>query len=411
MIHMFTIVAKDKNSKARVGEIKNARGGVAETPSYVIVSTRASVRTMTPEDLKETRTQMMIANTYHLWRMLGGTLSSFEGLHARMKTNNILMTDSGGFQVFSLGFAREHGVSKVGVVSAHREKPRIFRDALLQVRSFLGIAHRRNSVRITPWGTYFKDENYGDTHPVFLDPQKSIQIQEKLGADIILAFDECTSPKHGYWYNKWAMARTHKWARQCIAAKTSAQALYGIVQGGNFEDLRKESARIIGAMPFDGFAIGGSFGEEEMKNVLDWCIPFLPEEKPRHLLGIGRVQDILEGVARGIDTFDCVIPTREARHGSIWTHRGRYSVLEAKHRGSNLPLEEGCKCPACARGVTRGALRDAFKAKDMNAGREATFHNIYFFNTFMAEIRAAIKEGRFSEFRRSAEEQLTHHGA
>lgn len=407
---MFTITAKDKITKARTGLIKNAEGGVAETPSYVIVGTRASVRTMTPEDLATTGTQMMIANTYHLWRMLSNTLSSFEGLHTRMKTDNILMTDSGGFQVFSLGFAREHGVSKVGVASAHRERPNIVRDALQQVRSFLGISHKRNSVRITPWGTYFKDENYGDKHPVFLGPKKSIAIQEKLGADIILAFDECTSPKHGYWYNKWASARTHKWARQCIAAKTSAQALYGIVQGGNFEDLRKESARVIGGMSFDGFAIGGSFGEDEMKNVLDWCIPFLPEEKPRHLLGIGRIEDILEGVARGIDTFDCVIPTREARHGSIWTHAGRYDVKGARHKGSSLPLEEGCKCPACARGVTRGALHDAFKAKDMNAGREATFHNIYFFNAFMAEIRAAIKGGTFSEFKREAEERLKHHG-
>ncbi|MFA6365195.1 MAG: tRNA guanosine(34) transglycosylase Tgt, partial [Candidatus Paceibacterota bacterium] len=233
---------------------------------------------------------------------------------------------------------------------------------------------------------------------------------EKLGADIILAFDECTSPKHGYWYTKWAMHRTHKWARQCIAAKKSTQALYGIVQGGNFEDLRKESARVIGEMPFDGFAIGGSFGEEEMRNVLEWCIPYLPEEKPRHLLGIGRIEDILDGVARGIDTFDCVIPTREARHGSLWTHHGRYNITGAKYEGSTLPLEEGCTCPACSRGVTQGILHDEFRAKNMNAGREATLHNIHFFNTFMAEIRAAIKADRFQEFRKEIEEQLKTHG-
>jgi tRNA-guanine transglycosylase len=407
---MFEIIKKDTTTKARVGILKNAYGGVAETPSYVIVGTRAEVRTLTPEDFPAIKVQMLIANTYHLWRMLEDSLETFEGLHARMHTDAILMTDSGGFQVFSLGFAREHGVSKVGVSSVHREKPNILRDVFLQIKSFLGISHKRNLVRITPWGTYFKDEGYGDTTPVFLGPKKSIRIQEKLGADIILAFDECTSPKHGYWYTKWAMHRTHTWARQCIAAKKSTQALYGIVQGGNFEDLRKESARVIGGMPFDGFAIGGSFGEEEMRNVLEWCIPYLPEEKPRHLLGIGRIEDILDGVARGIDTFDCVIPTREARHGSLWTHHGRYNITGAKYEGSTLPLEEGCTCPACSRGVTQGILHDEFRAKNMNAGREATLHNIHFFNTFMAEIRAAIKADRFQEFRKEIEEQLKTHG-
>ena len=397
----FTITTRDKKTKARVGILKTSHGGVAETPSYVVVGTRAKVKTLTTEDIKKSKTQMIISNTYHLFRELGDSVKKFEGLHNRLGFDGVIMTDSGGFQVFSLGFSREHNVSKVGFFS--HKKNSFFADLILALRAKIGLRNKRNSVRITNNGAWFKDESYSDKKPILLTPEKSIEIQESLGADIILAFDECTSPKHGFWYTKWAMIRTHKWALRCIKAKKkNSQALYGIVQGGDYEELRKESARVIGKMPFDGFAIGGSFGKEEMRNVIDWSVPFLPEEKPRHLLGVGRIEDILDGVERGIDTFDCVIPTREGRHGGIWTKKGRYDVTKTKFLGNNESLENGCICPACSSGITKGVLCSLFKEKNNEAGRYATLHNVFFFNSFMEHLRTSIKNGTFSEFKEQA---------
>ncbi|MEK7089544.1 MAG: tRNA guanosine(34) transglycosylase Tgt [Patescibacteria group bacterium] len=399
---MFQIVKKDKRTLARVGTLTVPHGGVLETPAFTMVGTRAKVITLEPEDLLRTKTGIVIANTYHLWRGLHDKLSEFKGLHEVMQYDGVIATDSGGFQVFSLGFGREHEVSKIGFFPEGDTTPGFLSDLWLQIRIWLGIKHSRNSVRVMPWGAYFKDENYGDEKPVFLDAEKSMKIQEKLGADIILAFDECTSPRHGRHYTKWAMHRTHKWAKRCLEVKSnSRQLLYGIVQGGAFEDLRKESAQVIGRMPFDGFAIGGSLGnsKEDMYRVLEWSIPYLPEDKPRHLLGIGQIRDIFEGVERGIDTFDCVIPTREARHGGIWTYDGRYDVTKGANRDIHVALFDGCMCPACATGVTRAKLRELFKAKDKEAGRLATLHNVYFFNDLMRQIREAIIEDRFSEFK------------
>ncbi|MFA5870814.1 MAG: tRNA guanosine(34) transglycosylase Tgt [Candidatus Paceibacterota bacterium] len=399
---MFTITARDPHSKARVGTLTVPSGATIETPTYVIVGTNAEVRTLSAQDLKDTHTGIIIANTYHLWRKLGEKLSSYSGLHIAMDYQGITMTDSGGFQVFSLGFSREHEVSKVGFFPEHDTHPTFLNDLILQIKIWLGITHKRNSVRVMPWGAYFKDENYGDTKKVFLNARKSIEIQEKLGADIILAFDECTSPKHGYWYTKWAMNRTHRWARKCIEVKKkNDQLLYGIVQGGAFEDLRKQSAKTIGNMPFNGFAIGGSLGasKKDMYNVLEWTMPFLPDEKPRHLLGIGQIRDIFEGVERGIDTFDCVIPTREARHGALWTHNGRFDVKKGEFKDSNIPIEEGCECPTCSNKVTRGMLYGMFHSKNPEGGKYATLHNVFFFNALMSEIRNSIKNGTFSDFK------------
>jgi tRNA-guanine transglycosylase len=261
----------------------------------------------------------------------------------------------------------------------------------------------KNLVRITDEGAYFMT----DEGEKYLDTKTSMHIQEKLGADIVLAFDECTSPEHDYAYQKEALARTHRWAKICIEAKTREdQMLYGIVQGGIFEDLRKESSHYIGNLPFDGFAIGGSFGEEKMKEVIGWSVSGLPEEKPRHLLGIGKIEDILDGVAEGVDTFDCVIPTREARHGGIWTHEGRFDAKKNPNKNSKEPIEAGCACPTCAHGVPRGMLFDMFHSKDMRAGEYATMHNIFFFNTFMSEVRKAILSGTFSDFAKGARKKL-----
>ncbi|MEI6479495.1 MAG: tRNA guanosine(34) transglycosylase Tgt [bacterium] len=399
---MFQIVKKDKRTLARVGTLTVPHGGRLETPAFTMVGTRAKVITLEPEDLIKTKTGIIISNTYHLWRGLDDKLPQFKGLHDVMQYDGIIATDSGGFQVFSLGFGREHEVSKVGFFPESNSTPGFFSDLFLQIRIWLGITNSRNSVRVMPWGAYFKDENYGDKKFVFLDAEKSIRIQEKLGADIILAFDECTSPRHGYWYTKWAMNRTHRWAKRCLELKARPkQLLYGIVQGGAFEDLRRESARIIGSMPFDGFAIGGSLGnsKEDMYKVLEWSMPYLPEDKSRHLLGIGQIRDIFEGVQRGVDTFDCVIPTREARHGGIWTYDGRYDVTKGSNKNIEAPLLEGCVCPACADGLTRAKLYELFKNKDREGGRLATLHNVYFFNELMGKIRQSIMEDRFPEYK------------
>lgn len=402
---MFKILQKDTNSRARAGIIHTSHGEV-ETPAYAIVGTHAEVRSVSSNQLLQAKTQLIIANTYHLWRTLGEKLDSFEGLHTRMKLPHaVIMTDSGGFQVFSLGFGREHGVGKVLGGEKKKRPP----------------AGRENFTRITEEGVFFTDED----REHFLGPKLSMEIQKKLGADIIFAFDECTSPEHDYAYQKEALGRTHRWAKICLELsekiqnksysysreleydEDKKQMLFGIVQGGIFEDLRRESAKYIGALPFDGFGIGGSFGEKKMGEVLDWVIPHLPEEKPRHLLGIGKIEDLLLGVEKGIDTFDCVIPTREARHGSAWTAHGRIDLKKGRYRDDIQVIENGCGCETCASGISKGQLRDMFKSKDNEAGTLVSIHNIYFFNTLMEKICKSIKENKFSEFKKESLEKLT----
>ncbi|HTY39820.1 MAG TPA: tRNA guanosine(34) transglycosylase Tgt [Candidatus Paceibacterota bacterium] len=384
----FQVDAQDPGTRARAGRLTTAHG-LVETPSYVVVGTNGDVRTLEPEDIPGTRTQIIIANTFHLWRELGDEgLDAYPGLHAEMGWPGPLMTDSGGFQVFSFGASREHGSGKVA-----KEEASDFKSG-------------ESLVRVTDSGVYFRDPSLGGEEE-YLDAEKSIVIQEQLGADIIFAFDEPSSPLHDHVYTEQAMERTHRWAERCLEAKGSSQALYGIVQGGAFEDLRRESARFIGALPFHGFGIGGafsnSFGDTREKTMveLEWTIPILPPEKPRHLLGIGRIEDLFLGVEAGIDTFDCVIPTREARHGAIWTARGRYDIQKGKYADDGALLEADCACPTCANGVSRRELRQLFKDRNPDAGRFATIHNIWFFNDLMAKMRAAILEGRFGLFKDS----------
>jgi len=423
----FSILKKDRRTNARVGFLKTPHG-VVETPSYVVVGTHAEVRCLEPEDIPKTKIQMIIANTYHLWRTLGDKLDKFPGLHETMKWDGVIMTDSGGFQVFSLGFAREHGIGKIMPIfpegmssrgssrssaelgirrmpdSAERERraaPAAGAGERLVPRDDIPSGKEKNLVRITEDGAYFKDGG----EELYLNPEISIGIQEKLGADVILAFDECTSPLHDYEYTKDAMERTHAWAKRSLAAKKREdQWLYGIVQGGEFEDLRKKSAEFIGQMPFDGFAIGGSLGRSRngMFDVIKWTIPFLPERKPRHLLGIGKIEDLFEAVEMGVDTFDCVIPTREARHGSLWTKFGRFDIKKGGWRGSFMKIQGDCGCPVCAdMKVTRGELHELFKIRDPNAARLATIHNVFFFNDLMEKIRNSIKNEEFGGFKKN----------
>jgi len=382
----FEIVKESSTSRARLGKIHTPHG-IVETPSYVVVATDARIRTLEPDDIPGTKTQIAIANTYHLWRTFGDEgLAEFPGVHAAMEWSGPMMTDSGGFQVFSMGAARTHGTGKVAAAPSR------------------GDAREDESVvRVTESGVYFMDA--GEEY--YLDAETSMRIQEQLGADIIFAFDEPTSPHADRAYTEQALARTHRWAERSLEAKISDQLLYGIVQGGTFRDLREQSAKFIANLPFAGFGIGGAFGSsfgDSAKNTFEevqWVIPFLPKEKPRHLLGIGRIDDVFEAVAQGIDTFDCVIPTREARHGALWTREGRYDITKGKYAKSEEPLDPLCGCATCLEGIVQKDLYELFKSKNERAGRLASIHNIFFFNTLLEEIRNAIRIDRFEEFRQS----------
>lgn len=383
---MFQIVKKDPNSRARIGRLETPHG-IVETPAYVIVGTHAEVRCVRPEDLPDTKTQMIISNTYHLWQDLGDEgLEAYPGVHAALGWQGPVMTDSGGFQVFSLGFLREQGLRRGG-------------DAEPGTGDL-----EKNLVRITEAGVYFRPTELAEE--VYLDAETSVKIQEQLGADIIVAFDEPTSPGHDYAHTKKAMERTHRWAERSLDAKESRQLMYGVVQGGAFEDLRAESARFIGSLPFDGFAIGSTYGDAyggtkaKTREMLDWTIPHLPEGKLRHLFGVGAIEDLFAGVEQGIDTFDCVIPTREARHGGIYTSAGRIDIKKSAHRESGEAIDELCGCPVClGEGMSRGKLHQMFKEKHPDAARFATIHNIYFFNDLMEKIREAIREESLRTFR------------
>ena len=383
---MFKILYKDSKGRARVGRLETLHG-VVETPAYVIVGTYGEVRTLRAEDIPKTKTQIIIANTYHLWRALGDEkLKKYPGLHAAMRWDGPIMTDSGGFQVFSLGVSRSDGIGKV------------------LKEGNLSRAPRKNLVEITDDGVWFLENG----EKIYLDAERSMAIQERLGADIVVAFDEPTSPLHDYDYTKDSMERTCRWARRSLEAKKSDQLILGVVQGGPFEDLRKASARYIGGLNFDGFAIGGaygsSFGDSKVntERELAWSIPELPEDKPRHLFGIGRIEDIFEGVGQGIDMFDCVIPTREARHGSAWIQGGRVDLAKGKYKNDMGRISKDCTCPVCSMWQIRlGDLHKLFKEKNPDAGRFTTIHNVYFFNDLMRQIREAISENRFSEFSQS----------
>lgn len=372
---MFNL-EKGEQTGPRLGRLETPHG-IIETPAYVIVGTHGYVKSLEPGDVEKTGTQLIISNTYHLWRDLGEEgLGDFPGLAAYLGWDGPTMTDSGGFQVFSFGARKSSGD-----VYARREDS-------------------KNEVQVTDSGVKFFDEEGLER---WLDSEISIRIQEQIGADIIVAFDEPCAPNATHEAAEIAMRRTHAWAKRSIEAKESKQILYGVVQGGSYEDLRKESARTIGSMDFDGFAVGGTYGDAyggtkaDTRKVLDWVLKELPKDKPRHLFGVGRIDDILSGVSAGIDTFDCVIPTREARHGRLWTEGGALDITKAEHAGSSEPLSKNCDCEAC-RAVNRDQLQEMFRAKDLSAGRWATIHNVYFFNSLMSQIRGAIRDNRWAEF-------------
>ncbi|MDO8504577.1 MAG: tRNA guanosine(34) transglycosylase Tgt [Candidatus Liptonbacteria bacterium] len=382
----FKILKKSKKSKARLGILKTPHGEV-ETPAMVPVATQGAVKALTSGEAEKAGTQLLIANTFHLHLKPGEEIVKENGgLHKFMNWKRPLMTDSGGFQVFSLGFGREHGMGKI-LKSKSKQK--------------VVAGQQPKLLRITDDGVQFTSPV--DGRKIFLNPEKSIKIQEALGADIIFAFDECTSPIATYEYTKISLERTHRWALESLEAlrslypipQTLNPALFGIVQGGKFKDLRIESAKFIGGLPFDGFGIGGEFGDDKkiMSQMLGWVLKELPEEKPRHLLGIGYLEDIPKIIKAGVDTFDCIVPTRYARHGTAFTAAGKLDISKGIYLKDKKPLDPKCDCEVCA-GYTRSYISHLFKAKEITALRHLTFHNIYFFNNFVAKIREDIKKGR-----------------
>jgi len=352
----FVVEKSDTTCNARAGVLHTPHGDLL-TPIFAPVGTQATVKTLTPDELMEMGATLILANTYHLYLRPGAdVIAHLGGLHQFMGWSGPILTDSGGFQVFSLESLRR--VSEEGVV--------------------------------------FRSHIDGSEH--FFSPEKAIEVQEKLGADIIMALDECPDPMD-YDYNKMALERTHHWAERCLRAHTRAdQALFGILQGGIFPDLRRESARFLTSLGFPGYGIGGlSVGEPKEKTweTLEATVPLLPVDKPRYLMGVGSPEDLFEGVQRGIDIFDCALPTRLARNGALFTARGRINLRKAELAEDPAPIEDGCGCYVC-RHFSRAYLHHLFKAEEILGLRLNTIHNLYFLLDLMRRIRAAILEGNFA---------------
>jgi tRNA-guanine transglycosylase len=364
--------------------------GAIETPFFCVVGTAGTVKGVTPDELRDLGATVLLANTYHLFLRPGaGIVQHLGGLHRFMGWNGPIVTDSGGFQVFSLGAGLEHGVGKqIGMfpgddAPATGRRPR-GQDARL--------------VRVDDDGATFTSHIDGSRQR--LTPEVSMATQEALGADIVLAFDEPTSPLHDAAETRAAMERTHRWAQRSLAVRSrSDQALYGIVQGGAFPDLRAASARFIGTLPFDGAAIGGSLGKSksDMHDVLDWSFPHLPEHWPRHLLGIGEPEDLFSCVARGVDQFDCVAPTRLGRHGQLYTPGGKLLITRPQYADDSAPVDEACGCYTCRAGFSKGYLRHLFAADELLGYTLASLHNLYFILDLMRRIREAVRGGYLAD--------------
>ncbi len=388
----FQVLKSDLQTRARRGVIRTRRG-LIETPYFVPVATLASVRSLGADDLEALGVQCTLANTYHLHLKPGDeTIGRHGGLHRFMGFGGPIFTDSAGFQAFSLGFGREHNINKVGGIFPEGRTTE---------------EKRENLTKITDEGIRFKSVYDGTWH--FLDAKASMRIQSNLGSDIIMAFDECTSPLSDYDYTKKAMQRTHDWAGLSLEHRDPGQAIYGIIQGGWFEDLRRESTELISSLPFDGIAIGGSLGncKEDMHQVLDWVIPRL-DGRPRHLLGIGEIDDIFECVERGIDTFDCVTPTRIARRGNLYIrpesggckeNKFRISIKALENKEDPQPVDQNCCCPTCRR-YSRAYLRHLYAAKELTYFRLASIHNLHFMLRLMEEIRESINSGTFLQLKK-----------
>lgn len=356
----FELLKEDKKSEARLGIIKTNHGSI-DTPIFMPVGTQATVKAMTSRELKEINSQIILANTYHLYLRPGDELiKNAGGLHKFMNWDKPILTDSGGFQVFSLSDLRE----------------------------------------IKEEGVYFSSHLDGSKH--FISPEKSMQIQKNLGSDIVMAFDECPPYPAEREYVENSLERTIRWAERCQKEmEESDQALFGIIQGGVYPELRKRSVEEMMKFDFPGYSIGGlSVGEpkEEMYKMLKHTTPIMPRNKPRYLMGVGTPEDLIEGIYHGIDMFDCVMPTRIARHGQVFTSKGRITVRNAKFKDDFTPLDKNCDCHVC-QNYSRAYIRHLIKRNEILGVRLTTYHNLYFMLNLSEEIRKSIKNDNFINLR------------
>lgn len=365
----YQLIHKEKNTAARTGKISTPHGEI-ETPIFMPVGTQATVKAMTPEELKEMGSQIILSNTYHLYLRPGSKLiAEAGGLHKFMHWDGPILTDSGGFQVFSLSDLND----------------------------------------ITEKGVHFQSHIDGSKH--FISPEISMEIQMDLGSDIVMAFDECPPYPAEYDYVARSLEMTLRWAERSKKAMTNEkQALFGIIQGGIYEDLRKASVEAMVHIGFPGYALGGlSVGEknEQMYEVLDFTVPLMPDDKPRYLMGVGTPEDLIEGVMRGIDMFDCVMPTRIARHGAVFTSEGRITVRNAAYKKDFTPLDHNCDCYVC-QNYTRGYIRHLIKRNEILGVRLTTYHNLYFLLDLMKKVRKSIMNDEFLDFRKKFYNKYKH---
>ncbi|HLR80549.1 MAG TPA: tRNA guanosine(34) transglycosylase Tgt [Bacillota bacterium] len=364
----YELIKTCKQTGARLGRVHTPHGSF-DTPTFMPVGTLATVKTMSPEDLHSMQAKIILSNTYHLWLRPGeDIIREAGGLHRFMNWDGAILTDSGGFQVFSLSKMRE----------------------------------------ITEKGVHFRNHISGEK--LFFSPEKAMDIQHALGSDIMMVLDECPPYPASYEYMKSSVERTSRWAERCLTAhedRADQQALFGIIQGGEYEDLRKQSAEDLLSLDFPGYAIGGlSVGEPKdvMYRVLEHTTPFMPSNKPRYLMGVGSPDALIEGSIRGIDMFDCVLPTRIARNGTCMTSNGRLVVRNAKYERDFTPIDENCDCYVC-KNYTRAYIRHLIKCNETFGIRLTTYHNLYFLLKLMENVRKAIREDRLNDFKQSFFEQ------
>lgn len=360
----FSFELFSADEKAREGVFHTAHGSV-ETPVFMPVGTQATVKAMTPEMLESLKSRIILSNTYHLHMRPGEKLiASLGGLHAFMAWNRPILTDSGGYQAFSLA----------------------------------------RLMKINDEGLYFSSHLDGSRH--MLTPEKAVEIQEDLGSDIMMCLDECVAYPSSREYVETSVQRTTLWAQRCLEARRSSNALFGIIQGGVYPELRIRSTQEISSLPFDGIAVGGlSVGEghDLMMEALDVVLPHLPEDKPRYLMGVGTPKDIVEAVARGVDMFDCVLPTRNARNGMLFTSKGKVMIKQARYRNDPRPPDEDCRCYTC-RNFSLAYLRHLYISREILGSILNTIHNLYFYLELMSDIRHSIREKNFHDLRNRIKE-------
>lgn len=385
----FAVVKKQPNTLARAGVIHTPHGDIL-TPAFIVVGTKATVKALTPEQIAATGAQAVLTNAYHLYLQPGAErIDRAGGVGQFMHWGSPTFSDSGGFQVLSLGV----GFKKVITMNANAE------EKMATSRKSERLAHVNDD------GVRFKSHIDGSSH--HFTPERSIQIQHQIGADIMFSFDECTSIAQSYAYQLEALQRTHEWAKRCLAehsrqtrlrADKPYQALFGVLQGANYQDLREEAANFMGDLPFDGYGIGGALEKEKLGTIVKWVNNILPEDKPKHLLGLSEPDDIFIGIENGADTFDCVSPARIGRNGSLYTLDGRITIKKALYAEDYSPVVEGCACYTCSN-YSKAYVHHLFRAGERLSSTLATIHNEYFIVQLVNQIRESILMNTYESFK------------